>query len=147
MPIIWHTSKINIQRYYQIIRNNIWINSDDGTNMAGGRRESKGAFALMNAMELAGITVISVGIIHTPAGKGYEVLVEKSKETYRKFTFRDDVLVGIVLVGKLDNAGIYTFLIREKTKLGELKGLLSEPTFSYAPYLKIQSPLINNYIS
>jgi len=130
----------------------IWTNAVEmgqtaGENMAGGRRQAKGAFSLMNAMELAGLAVISVGIIHPPASKGYEVLVEKKEKTYRKFVFRGDVLVGVLLVGKLDHAGTYTSLIREKTELGALKGLLLEPTFSYAPYLKIQSPLIDNYIS
>lgn len=130
----------------------IWTNAVEmgqtaGENMAGGRRQAKGAFSLMSAMELAGLAVISVGMIHPPAGQGYEVLVEKKGETYRKFVFSNDVLVGILLVGKLDHAGTYTSLIREKTELGALKDLLLEPTFSYASYLKIQSPLINNYIS
>jgi len=130
----------------------IWTNAVEmgqtaGENMAGGKRESKGAFSVMNAMELAGLAVISVGMIHPPAGKGYEVLVERKEKTYRKFVFRNDVLVGVLLVGKLDHAGTYTSLIREKTELGALKDLLPEPTFSYAPFLKIQSPLIDNYIS
>jgi len=35
MSIIWHTKKINIQKYYHIIMMNIWINSDDGTRNVG----------------------------------------------------------------------------------------------------------------
>lgn len=130
----------------------IWTNAVEmgqtaGENMAGGSRKSRGAFALMNALELAGIAVISVGVIQPPLDEGYEILVQKKGESYRKFVFRNDVLTGVLLVGKLDHAGVYTSLIREKTKLGELKELLSQPTFSCAPYLKIQSPLIDNYVS
>jgi len=50
------------------------------------------------------------------------------------------------LVGNLDSAGIYTTLIREKTNLGEIKDILTLSSFGYAPYLKIQKPLVNNYI-
>lgn len=35
MPIIWKTTKINIQDYYKIIRNIVMFNADDGTDMSG----------------------------------------------------------------------------------------------------------------
>ena len=37
MPIIWHTSNINIQDYYKIIRRTIIFNGYDGTHLSGQR--------------------------------------------------------------------------------------------------------------
>lgn len=129
----------------------IWTNAVDmgetaGANMAGSKRTSRGAFSTMNAMDLAGKAVVSVGLINPPINNGHEIIIDRSCNSYRKFVIGNDILKGVILVDNLDNAGIYTTLIREKTNLGEVKDMLTSPGFGYAPYVKVQSPLVNNYI-
>jgi NAD(P)H-nitrite reductase large subunit len=105
--------------------NAVFMGAAAGENMAGGARESPGAWALLNAVELAGIPVISAGCIHA-GGEGYEVYARRRNQTYRKLVFRDGVLVGFVLVGEIEGAGVYTALIRERTPLDRWKETLIE---------------------
>ncbi|MBT8763612.1 NAD(P)/FAD-dependent oxidoreductase [Desulfohalobiaceae bacterium Ax17] len=84
-----------------------------GQNMAGVDREYAGGLA-MNSIGFYGLPTISVGIANPPEEQGYEVLtfVDEEKEVYRKLVFKDDKLVGCVLVGDVDKAGRYTGYIR-----------------------------------
>ena len=38
-------------------------------------------------------------------------------ESYKKLITNDDFLIGMILIGNVERAGIYTSLIREKTPL------------------------------
>ncbi|MFQ5826709.1 MAG: NAD(P)/FAD-dependent oxidoreductase [Dehalococcoidia bacterium] len=136
----------------QIIVSGIWTNAVEmgraaGENMAGGRRVYAGGFGLLNAMELAGVPVISVGIIEPPAGDGYEVHTSRRGENYRKLVFRDDVLKGALLVGEIEGAGVLATLIREKTPLGSLKAETIKPRFGYAHYVTTQAPVLDTYVT
>lgn len=105
-----------------------------GENMAGGRREYPGASRLLNAMELAGIPVISVGMIDPPKD-GYQTFASRWDGSYRKLVFRDGVLVGFILVGEVERAGVYTTLIRERAPVGRFKEELVRGSISYASFL------------
>ncbi len=121
----------------------IWTNATEmgriaGENMAGGTAEYEGAFGLLNAIELAGIPVISVGVLEPPPEKGYRVYVSRRGDTYRKLVLRDNVLVGSLLVGEVEGAGVFTGLIKRRADLGDLAQRLAEPYFSYAPFLRLE---------
>jgi NAD(P)H-nitrite reductase large subunit len=98
-----------------------------GTAMAGNAVKYGGGLA-MNAVELAGVPTISVGLTD-PQEDGFEVLQKGDLRSsfYKKLVFRDNVLVGAILVGKIDRAGIYTGLIKEKINTAAFKDdLLSD---------------------
>lgn len=130
----------------------IWTNAAAmgqvaGENMAGGNRRFVGAFRLLNAMELGGLPVISVGRIDPPDGDGYKVFARQRDQTYRKLVFRDDVLVGLILIGRVEGAGVYQTLIREQVPLGAtLRERLLEPTFSYAHFVVPQPVQVDRYL-
>jgi len=98
-----------------------------GCNMAGVEREYEGGIP-MNSVEVCGVPTISVGITD-PQEDGYEVLEELNQEemTYKKLVLRHNRLVGAILIGDIDRAGIYTGLIRDQATGGGFKDdLLAE---------------------
>jgi NAD(P)H-nitrite reductase large subunit len=101
-----------------------------GFNMTGGKKEYEGAL-VMNSVELCGIPTISVGLTDPREGNGFETLesVNEKKGIYKKLVLRDDRIVGALFVGDISRAGVYTGLIKEAVKTGELKGHLLKENF------------------
>jgi NAD(P)H-nitrite reductase large subunit len=81
-----------------------------GANMAGGDVAFERAIP-MNAIGFFGLHVISAGSYDG------EAVVEHGEGTYRKMFFKDGRMVGYIMIGSVDRAGIYTSLIRERTPL------------------------------
>ncbi|MBM6937707.1 NAD(P)/FAD-dependent oxidoreductase [Pseudoflavonifractor phocaeensis] len=86
-----------------------------GLNMAGGSRAFTKAVP-MNASGFFGLHVVSAGSYD---GQRY---LEEDPETgsYKLLVTRDDRLVGFILLGDVERAGIYTSLIREQTPLSSI---------------------------
>ena len=84
-----------------------------GKNMAGVPAETADAFPL-NAVGFFGLHVLTAGC------RDGESYTERDGETYRKLFYADGRLRGFILVGCPERAGIYTSLIREKTKLSDV---------------------------
>ncbi|MHA1849264.1 MAG: NAD(P)/FAD-dependent oxidoreductase [Promethearchaeota archaeon] len=102
-----------------------------GKNMAGLVVEYSGGIP-MNSVSLAGIPTISAGLTDPKEDvEKYEILerYEPEKNVYKKLVVRDGVLVGAVFVSKIDRAGIYTGLIREKTDISKFKDKLLSDNF------------------
>ena len=94
-----------------------------GINMAGGDEKFLKAMP-MNAIGFFGMPMVTAGSYDG------EEFVEKVKdddsgnscetESYKKLVFKNNMLVGYILISEVDRAGIYTALIREKI---DLKGV------------------------
>jgi NAD(P)H-nitrite reductase large subunit len=113
-----------------------------GHNMAGGEETYEGCLA-MNAVELANVPTISVGLtdpslLSDPERlKDIEVLQDfREKEAlYKKIIIEGHRIIGVILIGRIDRAGIYTGLIKDKVDISSVKdhlllddfGLLSLP--------------------
>lgn len=84
-----------------------------GRNMAG--REFRYVNAIpMNAIGFFGLHIISAGSYD---GEEY---VEETENTYKKLVFRENRLVGYILIGDVKRAGIYTSMIKERIDLGDV---------------------------
>lgn len=81
-----------------------------GATMAG-HDQAFGTALSMNAIGLLGLHALTAGIYE---GETYEAV---SDAQYKKLFLRDDRLVGFILVGDVDRAGIYTALIRDRVPL------------------------------
>jgi NAD(P)H-nitrite reductase large subunit len=97
----------------------IWPNAynqgiNAGINMAGAEKAYPGSLS-MNATAFAGLPTISVGVVD-PADDDdtFESFAEADAgaEVYRKLVFRGDRLMGVILIGDVDMAGLYTSFIR-----------------------------------
>lgn len=82
----------------------------------------------MNAVGFFGHSIITAGI---QGGDGTEVLYKSNEETgaMKRFIVKDDRLVGMILVGDVDRAGIYTYLMSEKIPLSSLEKELTADGF------------------
>lgn len=84
-----------------------------GINMAGGDKVFDRAIP-MNAIGFFGLHVVTAG--------SYDGDVHKKvgKNAYKALYCKDDRLVGFILIGDVDKAGIYTSLVRNMTPLSEI---------------------------
>ena len=96
----------------------IWPNASiqgetAGRNMAGAPTVFDKATP-MNATGFMGLHYISAGVYE---GEG---LLTHTADMYKMLYVKDDRLVGFILLGNIDRAGIYTALVRERTPLSSI---------------------------
>jgi NAD(P)H-nitrite reductase large subunit len=100
-----------------------------GHNMAGGTKKYEGSFA-MNSVEICGLPTISVGLTD-PKEEGYEILeqYDEVQRAYKKVVLKNDIIVGAIFVKKIDRAGIFTGLIKNKVNVRLFKDALLRDDF------------------
>lgn len=104
-----------------------------GVNMCGGNVIYDGSLG-MNALEFFGLAVISLGIYKKPENDPtYEELVldNPKEETYKKIVLRNNVIVGVILVKKISNSGVFLSLMRNKIDVSVFKNNLLDDGFGY----------------
>jgi NAD(P)H-nitrite reductase large subunit len=103
-----------------------------GSVMAGGEKGYSGGLA-MNSIELFKVPTISTGVTNPSSPAEYEILTYQDLENYqyRKIVLQGDLLVGAVLVGNVERAGILAGLIREKIDVTPFKEHLLVPDFGF----------------
>ena len=84
-----------------------------GINMAGGRADYTQGIAL-NASGVFGLHMVTAGCYE---GESFTVQRDGS---YKRLVTADGVLKGVIMVGDVSRAGIYTDLIRKKKPLSEI---------------------------
>jgi NAD(P)H-nitrite reductase large subunit len=110
-----------------------------GCNMAGNARQYDGSLG-MNSINFPGVDLISFGIVKPPKSEDYEVLVDNRPETgiYKKIVLQGNRIKGMILVNKIDTAGLLLKLLRERSDVSNLKNELLSDHFSYATILAKQ---------
>ena len=83
-----------------------------GVNMAGGDKSLTDDMPV-NAIGFYGLHSLTAGAY---VGEMFE---EKTDKGSKRLFFDGDTLVGFIIIGEIQGAGIYTSLIKEKTKLSE----------------------------
>ncbi len=84
-----------------------------GVNMGGGEKVYDNAIP-MNAMGMFGYHMITAGSYDG------DVYTETDGMNYKKLFYKDNRLVGYIIIGDVERAGIYTSLIRQRTPLNEI---------------------------
>jgi NAD(P)H-nitrite reductase large subunit len=104
-----------------------------GYNMAGQKCEYPGGTA-MSALHYFGVPIISAGLTITDKAEGYETLIFNDKEAsvYRKVVLKDGKIVGITLVGDVENAGVLFNLMKNQVEVEGFKDKLISSAFSWA---------------
>lgn len=115
--------------------NALWPNAVEqgkiaGENIAGRQIKYPGSLG-MNAVEFFDLPVISLGI--TRPKDGFEVMArsDAKNRAYRMVVIEGNRLVGAILLGRIENSGVYLNLIREKADISKIKDRLLESSFSY----------------
>lgn len=108
-----------------------------GLNMAGKKVKYDGSLA-MNSIEFFGLPVISIGITR-PKEKEYEQLVKEDAKNfvYKKVVLRKNRLQGMILVNRIEQAGVMGILMKKKVDISSIKGMLLEDIFDFAKILPI----------
>jgi NAD(P)H-nitrite reductase large subunit len=103
-----------------------------GVAMAGGDKTYAGGLA-MNSLELFKVPTISMGITNPAEHDEYDILTYQDLENYlyRKIVLKGNLLVGAVLVGAVDRAGIFAGLIRDQIDISPFKDKLLTPDFGF----------------
>ena len=85
----------------------------------------------MNAAEFYGLELISLGIVRP--GEHHRILTRKmGGDVYRKLVFDGGVLVGALLVGEIQDAGVLRLLMKKKIDLTSYEQrLLDEADWSW----------------
>jgi NAD(P)H-nitrite reductase large subunit len=83
----------------------------------------------MNSMPLFETPILSAGISEERAGIEVVRHFNEKTDSYKKFYFRNNELVGILLINDIDRAGIYTNLLRNKTDVTEFRDDIGKPDF------------------
>ncbi len=87
-------------------------------NMAGRRKAYPPPLTRLNAAQFGKLPFISVGAVD----EGEEYLTwQGAVGHYRMLAVREDRLVGCIMVGSIEQGGVYTSLIKSKRPLGDLR--------------------------
>ncbi len=108
-----YDSSLGANRVLAILPNAYMQGRTAGINMAGGEAVFDKGIP-MNSIGFFGFHIMSAG---TYDGEKKEI---RKGEILKRFFVKDDRLLGYMLIGETERAGIYTALVREKTPLSEL---------------------------
>jgi NADPH-dependent 2,4-dienoyl-CoA reductase/sulfur reductase-like enzyme len=122
-----YDASIDGRRVLAILPNAVLQGRTAGINMAGGDERFDNAIP-MNAIGFFGLHIMTAG--------SYDGDMTETGEdgSIKRFFTRDGRLVGFILVGGTERAGIYTSLIRKKTPLESLEFEPGEKTASNLIY-------------
>lgn len=108
-----HDISCDVNRILAILPNAYMQGETAGINMAGGHRVFDKSIP-MNASGFLGLHMITAG-----SYDGEQYLTEDA-DGYKLLVTKDDHLIGFILLGNVERAGIYTSLIRERTPLSSI---------------------------
>jgi NAD(P)H-nitrite reductase large subunit len=106
-----------------------------GLNMAGKKVKYDGSFR-MNSLDFYGLPVISMGITRID-GNAFQQIQRKTENTYRKLVLRDGCIVGAILVGQVQKAGILTTLLKKRVNVSDYVPFLMGNRINFADLLPL----------
>jgi NAD(P)H-nitrite reductase large subunit len=103
-----------------------------GMNMAGRNISYTGSVS-RNVMRIFGLDLMTLGLANPEPDSDCRMLSthDLRNNRYRKLVFRENVLVGAVLLGRIEQGGLLLALIRNETPIGISKKKLLEPGFNF----------------
>jgi NAD(P)H-nitrite reductase large subunit len=110
-----------------------------GLNMAGNKVPNLRSIAL-NTFAPLGLSCASVGVLSSEEA-GREAFIRQDGENYRKLIFEGDRLVGAVMIGYVDEAGLLGHMIEMQESRPDLKQELIEGN-AFLAYVKLTSAMV-----
>jgi NAD(P)H-nitrite reductase large subunit len=104
-----------------------------GINMAGSKVKYEGSVG-MNSVEFFNLPVISMGITRAKKESGFEEMIklDPKEEVYKKVVLKENRIVGMIFVGKIEQSGVILKLMKEKIDISNIKDELLDDSFNYA---------------
>ncbi|MFH1777176.1 MAG: FAD-dependent oxidoreductase [Candidatus Omnitrophota bacterium] len=132
----------------QVMRvNALWPNAVEQGKIAGGNMAAKiigkdlveydGSIS-MNSIEIFGLPVISMGVISGKKEDGFEEFshVESQNEVYKKIVIKDNLIKGMIYLGRIENSGLLLKLIKSKLDISPIRDELLKDTFNFAAIIE-----------
>jgi nitrite reductase (NADH) large subunit len=119
----------------------------DGRNIDGTRTEYAGSVA-MNALNFWGIPIISFGLTSPEDESRYTILQDNRPERniYKKIVIADNRIKGLILVGRIANAGVLFSLIQNKVDVSPFMDQLLGDRFDFGRVVRYGgSPVLERY--
>lgn len=107
-----------------------------GLNMVGQKTRYAGSIRMNSIGNFIGLPAVSMGIISVH-GHEFQEIKRKAKDTYRKIVLRDGRIVGAILVGQTQKAGLYTTLLRKKVDVSNHVPLLMSDRVNFADLMPL----------
>lgn len=104
-----------------------------GYNMAGQKTIYNGG-TNMSSLKYFGIPIVSIGLANPKDDPTLEVLAKSDIEhkVYKKIVLRDNVIVGLTLVGCIERAGVLFYLMKNGVNVKKFKNQLLSDEFGLA---------------
>jgi len=103
-----------------------------GSNLTGEKIFYEGSVG-MNSIEFFGLPAVSLGIIKLKDHEAIEEIKirDQNLNTYKKLILKNNCLIGAILVGNINNSGLYLRLIKERVDVSSFKDRLLGENFGY----------------
>ncbi len=102
----------------------------------------------MNSLNFFKTSLISYGINSPKDESEYKILADRKPylNNYKKIVIKDNLIKGIILVGKVSNAGLLLSLLQEQIDVSAFESVLLSDNFNYGTMLKcIGRPVLEKY--
>jgi NAD(P)H-nitrite reductase large subunit len=136
----------DVAEHFDVVRKTRWVNAIwpvaveqglvAGMNMAGRKVAYPGSLS-RNVIRLFGMDVLTAGMVNPSENDNLSSMSQYSERTnrYRRFVFRDDLLVGLVMVNGIEQGGVLMSLIHHEIPIRVPLERLLAPSFNYAQLL------------
>lgn len=102
-------------------------------NMAGLQKEFTDLVSSQNASEFREIPMIAMGVMELQGHEVEEYIDYRPIEKiYRKVLIKDDIIVGMVFLGDIKNAGVIGALMKKRANVNKIKNNLLNANFGFS---------------
>ncbi|HTY47034.1 MAG TPA: FAD-dependent oxidoreductase [Methanomassiliicoccales archaeon] len=104
-----------------------------GMNMAGGKVPYAGSLA-MNTVDFFGLPMATLGKSTTTApvkGEEFMITYDRRKRIYRKVVISQGRVIGVILIGTVEGAGVYSGLMCTRVDVSKVRELLLRKDFDF----------------
>lgn len=114
-----------------------------GLNMAGKETAYEGSYRRNSIGNFIGIPAISMGLTHANActdcagGDRFQEIKRKTKNAYRKLVLRNGRIIGAILVGQTQKAGLFSVLLKKKIDVVEFIPVLMSDNLNFLDILPL----------
>lgn len=118
-----------------------------GLNMAGKETSYEGSFRRNSIGNFIGIPAISMGLTYADActdcaeGDRFQEIKRRTKNSYRKLILKNGLIIGAILVGRTQKAGLLTTLLKKRIDVSGFIPVLMNENLNFLDIL----PLLRRY--
>lgn len=143
----------DVTETYDLSRDTNWINAIwpcaveqgriAGLNMADRKTSYEGSFRRNSIGNFIGVPAMSIGVTHADTcascegGEEFQEIRRRTKDTYKKLVLKNGRLVGAILVGQTQKAGLFSILLRRKIDITDYISVLMSRSLNFMDLLPL----------